>query len=132
MFDVGSIVINRNIFFKDANKLDHAYKKGRPCLVIALNDEYYYYLSISNSIRKDDKTNLPIEYCTKLSSPSFKNVFRAPICYKEEKFKLSTKKMLDIYIQFIKYYENREKCEYYTEVIEYITNYINQNEKSMH
>jgi len=130
MFDVGSVIINRNLFFKDSNKLDHAYKRGRPCLVIATTDEYYYYLSISNTRNKQSRTNIPMQNTKKLCSPSFLNIFKAPICYKEELFKISEKNLLDIYKAFLRHYNNRDKCEYYDEVVDFMINYINQNEKS--
>ena len=40
--------------------------------------------------------------------------------------------MLTIYKTFIKYYHKREKCEYYDEVIEFIKEYIKENEKNIH
>lgn len=132
MFDVGSIIINKNLVFKEKGELDHAYKKGRPCLVIAMNDEYYYYLSISRSIKEHNKTQIQSSRFTKPSSPSFNNIFKAPLYYKEEIDKVPVKKMLEIYKTFLRYYANHEKCEYYDEVVEYITNYINENEKNIH
>ena len=45
---VGNIVLVRNlVFYNNANRkyeLDHAYKTGRPCLVIYSDDEYDYFL----------------------------------------------------------------------------------------
>lgn len=131
MFDVGSIIIKKKLVFKEKGELDHAYKKGRPCLVIALDDEYYYYLSISRSIKNHSKTEIHSPKFTKPSSPSFNNIFKSPICFKEEIDKVPVKKMLIIYKTLIKYYSKRKKCENYNEVIEYIKNYIKENEKEM-
>ncbi|MBQ7141267.1 MAG: hypothetical protein IJO32_07185 [Bacilli bacterium] len=132
MFDVGSIVINKNLVFKEKGELDHAYKNGRPCLVIALDEENYYYLSISRTVKSTEKTSIDLPDFKKKSSPSFRNVFKAPLCWKDEKGKVPIKTMLTIYKEFVKYYSKREKCEYYDEVIEYINKYIKENEKNIH
>lgn len=132
MFEIGSIVINKNIVFKEKGEIDHAYKNGRPCLVIAFNEENYYYLSLSRTVEATEKTSIYLPGFKKKSSPSFRNVFKAPICWKEEKAKVPVKTMLTIYKEFIKYYSKHEKCEYYDEVIDYIKEYINENEKRIY
>lgn len=52
---VGSIVIIKDIVFDFDNKrgVDHAYKKGRPCLIIHSDDEFDYFLVMTHEIRKE-------------------------------------------------------------------------------
>ena len=51
--ELGKIVIIKNIVFKnDSNsklKVDHAWEKGRPCVIIYSDNEYDYYLPISST-----------------------------------------------------------------------------------
>ena len=55
---IGKIVYIKDIVFTDGstNKLDHAYKKGRPCLLIYSDDEYDYFLTISSEIKTKSYT----------------------------------------------------------------------------
>lgn len=49
---IGKIVIIKNIVFNSGkNRLDHAYKGGRPCLLIYSDEEYDYFLTIKSEPR---------------------------------------------------------------------------------
>lgn len=49
---IGKIVILQNIVFNTGkNRLDHAYKGGRPCLLIYSDEEYDYFLTIKSEPR---------------------------------------------------------------------------------
>lgn len=49
---IGKIVILKNIVFnRGKNKLDHAYKGGRPCLLIYSDEEYDYFLTITSEVK---------------------------------------------------------------------------------
>lgn len=51
---LGSIVIIRNLIFnqnkKNENQVDHAWRAGRPCVIIYTDNEYDYFLPLSSTI----------------------------------------------------------------------------------
>ncbi len=51
---LGSIVIIRNLIFnqnkKNGNQVDHAWRAGRPCVIIYTDNEYDYFLPLSSTI----------------------------------------------------------------------------------
>lgn len=51
--ELGKIVIIKNIVFKNSigakHQVDHAWKKGRPCVIIYSDDEFDYYLPLSST-----------------------------------------------------------------------------------
>ena len=51
---IGSIVLIKNIIFKDGTKpqFDHAWCLGRPCLIIYSDNEFDYFLTISSNKKK--------------------------------------------------------------------------------
>ena len=54
---IGNIILIKNIIFKNtANKkkeVDHAWKFGRPCLVIYSDEQYDYILTITSTQKKE-------------------------------------------------------------------------------
>ena len=58
---IGTIVIIKNIIFKDSvtkkKEIDHAWKFGRPCLIIYSDDEYDYLLTITSTPKKSKYKN---------------------------------------------------------------------------
>ena len=58
---IGNIVIIKNIIFENTtinkNEIDHAYKFGRPCIIIYSDDEYDYLLPIKSSNNNEKYEN---------------------------------------------------------------------------
>lgn len=92
----GSIVLMKNIIFCDSTigkNLDHAYKTGRPCLLLFSDDTYDYFLTIKSSLSSYDKENdfyqikkHDLDYIsTKDNKPikgfiNVKYIYKRPIC----------------------------------------------------
>ena len=53
--DFGKIIIVRNMIFHDsysnARTVDHAWKKGRPCLILYSDDDFDYVVPITHQIK---------------------------------------------------------------------------------
>lgn len=53
---IGKIIIVRNIVFSSTKiikkEIDHAWKNGRPCIIIYSDDEYDYFLPIKSNVTK--------------------------------------------------------------------------------
>lgn len=50
--DEGKVIIVNNLRFEDGT-IDHAWNKGRPCLVLFSDDEYEYILPIKSEIKNE-------------------------------------------------------------------------------
>lgn len=48
----GKIIIVNNFKFEDGS-LDHAWNKGRPCLILFVDDDYEYIAPIKSELKKD-------------------------------------------------------------------------------
>ena len=69
--DEGKVIIVNNFRFEDG-KLDHAWNRGRPCLILFSDEEYQYVLPIKSEVRKvDNSDKYPI---TKKSFESFNEI----------------------------------------------------------
>ena len=62
---IGNIIIIRNIIFENSifnkKEVDHAWKNGRPCIIIYSDDEYDYVLPIKSSNTKEQFSNQYID-----------------------------------------------------------------------
>lgn len=51
---IGNIIIIKNLIFqntvKDQKEIDHAWKMGRPCIIIHSDDEYDYILALKTNV----------------------------------------------------------------------------------
>lgn len=58
---IGKIVIIKNIIFKDGvtkkKGLDHAWKFGRPCLIVYSDNEYDYFVTITSTPKNEKYKN---------------------------------------------------------------------------
>lgn len=80
---IGKIVILQNIVFNTGkNKLDHAYKGGRPCLLIYNDEEYDYFLTIKSELRTK---SYDFEYY-KLNSKDFMYIYNYHKTYYKSNF----------------------------------------------
>ena len=54
---IGKIVIIKNIIFKNSltnkNEVDHAWNRGRPCIIIYSDNEYDYFLPLKTEIKRE-------------------------------------------------------------------------------
>ena len=108
MYSVGSIILIKNIVFKNGNKcFDHAYKYGRPCLIISLLNDNIYYVPLSSSLdfKKINESDIIIssKYCRKKSKISLKNIYFTDGYYYEEKEKFSDEDLLPILKKLYKF-----------------------------
>lgn len=51
--DEGKVIIVNNFRFEDG-KLDHAWNRGRPCLILFSDDKYEYVLPIKSEVKKSN------------------------------------------------------------------------------
>ena len=69
---IGNIILIKNIIFKNtANKkkeVDHAWKFGRPCLVIYSDEQYDYILTITSTQKKKNIAVNTLQYKINISS----------------------------------------------------------------
>lgn len=135
MYSVGSIILVKNIVFKDGG-FDHAYKYGRPCLIVSLLDNNIYYLLLSSSfdLKKCDESGLIIksDYCRKKSKLSFKNIYLTEGYYYEEKEKFSDEYLLLILKKFYNFQKSNMSDNLFSIIMDDIQNTINELSSRVH
>lgn len=132
---VGKVIILKNLIFKKThmrNKtiVDHAYKKGRPAIVICETDEKIYHLVLTHSRYIDE--NEKYRYFTvmdennNISYVDFSEIHSRPLCFERECEYIEDEYMKDILIGFCEYQESICKDEEYEEIKPYIYNMIEE------
>lgn len=128
MYSVGSIIIVKNIIFKNGNgNFDHSYKNGRPCLVISITDDKVYFVTLSskNYGRKyDSEIEINSKYCKKNSIVKVGNIYCRDRYYYEEKFKLSDVDLLKILKYFYQFQISHLCDDLFSEIMLDIQNTI--------
>ena len=127
MYGVGSIINAKNIIFKTNGKqnrkrLDHAYKGGRPCLVICETTDKIYFLPISGYREKEfaNKIRLSANISNKPSGVNIGDIICKDVAYYKELNFLDERELYDILIKFVNYQENIKKDEFYDSIAENI------------
>lgn len=116
-YDRGSIIIVKNIIFKDG-VLDHAYKKGRPCLVIDINDEEITFLTLStlyNDIKyRNDYIfeNYKKMGLKKNTYVNLQNIYKTKLCFYMEACKISELDYYKIIRKLIEIHANNNEKEF--------------------
>ncbi len=128
---VGNIVLVRNlVFYNNVNRkyeLDHAYKTGRPCLVIYSDDEYDYFLHLitgNDSFKYynykyffiNHKTDLLYEYTTPRKPTSYvylRKIYKTPIAWRRNLSKIK----FDVYSQIIEEIKKTYHKENLSEIV---------------
>lgn len=107
MYSVGSIILMKNLVFKNGNKcFDHAYKCGRPCLVVSLFNDSVYFIPLTSKIynqRYGEGIEINDKYCKKRSIVNVSNIYRRDGYYYEESCKLEDTDLLKILNYLYKY-----------------------------
>ena len=124
---LGSIVIIKRIVFNQTqnsiNQVDHAWRTGRPCVIIYIDDEYDYFLPLSSTMAekeyyeniKDDYFELSEEKLlylegkpkTKTITINLKNYFRKKISGYLEIGKLTEESYNELIRKISAYYNKR-------------------------
>ena len=138
MYGVGSIICAKNIIFKnvygkDRKELDHAYKSGRPCLVICETNNNIYLLSILGYKGKEyvNEIKLPTSISNKPSCVNVRDIICKDIAYYKELSALSERQLYNILIKFVNYQENVKKDEFYDVIAENVKEKIEELVKNL-
>lgn len=136
---VGSIVILKGIIFKTDGRekhyiIDHAYKKGRPALVIHETEDAIYHLLITTK-----NADVPDFYDYELlidkrnginGYVKFNEIHKRPLCYEEEIYHLSDEEMIKI-LKGLCLFQNTcgldDEYEYLKPIIENKIDELNKN-----
>ena len=114
MYSVGSIILMKNLVFKNGNKcFDHAYKCGRPCLVVSLFNDSVYFIPLTSKIYKQryrEGIVLNDKYCKKRSIVNVSNIYCRDGYYYEESCKLEDTDLLKI-LNYLYKYQTLKKCD---------------------
>lgn len=113
---VGKIIIVKNIVFEKSGlskrQVDHAWRSGRPCVVLYTDDDYDYILPLTHELRhseysylfyplddskfiyqlsKDNRINYKISKEKKITNSfiNLENIYKIPICGHTEVAKIT-------------------------------------------
>lgn len=135
MYSVGSIIIIRNLVFKNDNHFDHAYKCGRPCLVISVLDDDLYFLPLTSSEEQkkyDDTIEIKNDYCFKANTVVKVNcIYCRQGYFHEEKCKIEDTELIKILSYFYKYQLKYLCDDLFLRIKDDIQNTINTLSKSI-
>ena len=133
---VGCIVILKKIIFKRTNMrnkatIDHAYKGGRPALIICETDEKIYHLLLTHSCYDEDYENGRYFPITDVEGNEngfidFSEIHTRTLCYENECEYINDEDLHDILVAFCKYQENCCEDEEYEEIRPYLYNLIKE------
>lgn len=114
MYTVGSIIIVKNIIFKNGDEaVDHSHKFGRPCLVVSLFEDKVYFIPLSSKVyngKYDTEIEIDNKYCKKKSIIKVSNIYCRDGYYYEEKCKLEDTDLLKI-LNYLYKYQTLKKCD---------------------
>ena len=140
---VGKIFWDSNLIFKKTGyshikQIDHA--KKRPVLVVAENEEYFYYIKISSNMGCSS-TNVELFNRYGKSKRCFgciDQIYKKPMCFIKDIQTVGKSNMLETLIMLKIYNEKIDKDEYYDEIkeeivklIEEYSNYLEQKTKKL-
>ena len=130
-FDKGSIILVRDIIFKEG-MLDHAYKAGRPCLIIDIDDDYITFLTLSTLHNKkiydhdylfNDCDDLNFKNDTYVN---LQHIYRKRICFYEEVSHLNQKEYFKILRKFLRV-NSKNPSDEFLEIASNIENQLLEN-----
>ena len=141
-FDIGSIVVLKKIIFKkthmrDKRTIDHAYKTGRPAIVICEANDKIYHILLTHSCYEDeykDGRYYPIVDSKTNEGENgfidFSEIHSRPICYERECEYIADEDLHDILVAFCTYQESVFEDDEYEEIRPYLYSLIKDLEKN--
>lgn len=107
--EIGDIVNLKNICFVEGN-IDHAYRKGRPCVFIGEDDEHMYFLPLSNTKKVKNKKGVFIEpnkdnNLLKTSHLNYKQLIIKPIAFYAVRAFIDKDTMYKIFVEMTKFFK---------------------------
>lgn len=124
---VGNIVKIRNVIFKHKMfekhfVIDHAYKKGRPAIVICETENKIYHLLVTSKFHEElgmqvfeIPKNKVVNGFVKLDE-----IHSRPLCFESEYGEMNPEYLLDILINFCNYQDQISSDDEYEEIKPYV------------
>ncbi len=101
--EIGDIFIKKNIYSRFDNKMDLHSIKGRPCLLIAKNEQYYYYLSLTSKKSRRSYYALSFDELKLKSYICFSEIRKTEKYYYSVVTKVSKKELFNIMKKLLEY-----------------------------